>query len=83
MPEEWVFQYERFGFKFTLYKNRIEVRERGMLAWKSDTLLLRSITAVEVGLGGKLRLTLADGKKREYVLGLKAEEGRQALLALL
>jgi hypothetical protein len=83
MTEEYVYQYKRYGFEFTVWRNRIEIRERGMLAWRTDTLLLRNVNDVGVRLGGKLQLTLSDGKTREYILGLKAEEARAAIVALL
>lgn len=83
MAEEWKFQYTRFGFRFTVWINRIEVAQRGMFAWKSDTLLIRNITDVGVRLGGKLRITLSDGGVREYVLGSKADAARVSILALI
>ena len=82
MAEEYHYQYTRFGFELTVYANRVEVRQRALIGWKTDTLLLRTITDVGVRVG-KLQLTLSDGKVREYVLGTKAEEARAALVALL
>ena len=81
MDEEYLFHYERFGFKFTVWRNRIEIQERRLIAWRSDTLLMRNISNVGVRLGGKLQLTLSDGKTREYVLGAEAEGARVTIIA--
>jgi hypothetical protein len=79
MAGEPAFTYERTGFRFTVYPNRIEVEDRA-----KETILLRNVTDVSVGgLLRQLRVTTNDRKQREFNLGPKAEEARQAIAAML
>jgi hypothetical protein len=80
-----LFEEKRFGFRFTVYPNRIETQEGtfGRVA-KNETLLLKTVTAVEVvGMSRKLRLTTQDGRVREYNLGTHGEQARQTIVGLL
>lgn len=82
-PDEPTFTYERYGFSFKVYRNRVEVAERQFFGnMKPTTILLRSVTGVEAT-SAKIIIRTSDGKKYEYILGTKTEAGRQALVALL
>jgi len=81
--EEYKFHYEWFGFTFTVCEKRSEVKARQFLGnWTTDTLLIKSIMDVALSGPGKLRITLSDGKAREYQLGLKADGARVSIIAL-
>lgn len=80
-----VYEYTRPGFEFRVYENRIEVRERKLLGWKRNTILVKSITDIE--LLGVAKATLwiktIDRKEHRYQLGRHAEEARAALVELM
>lgn len=78
-----LFSYERFGFSFQLFDDRIETATRQFLGTtKADTLLLRQVSSVQTK-PGKLILTLNDGSAREFVLGRQTDEAKRAILARL
>lgn len=84
MPDEPTFRYERFRFTFTVYPNRIEVEEKGTFSTKKEAVLLRNVTdVVRQGVQGKLRITTNDGRTREWLIGTRADEARDAILSLL
>jgi hypothetical protein len=80
-----VYEYSRFGFEFRAYPNRIEIKQRSLLFWKRETILVKSIVDVElVGIGRTaLEIKTIDGKKHRYTLGVHAEEARAKLMELL
>lgn len=86
---EPIYTYSRTGFSFTVYTNRIDIVDTSgfgaaLTGGKKETILFRTITAVDVkGMTRKLHITTADGKTREFNLGGKSEEARQAIVALL
>lgn len=81
-----LFEYARPGFAFRLYRNRIEVRERGFgpFARSPEVFPLRQVEAVAVTGGAvrRLELTVA-GKKRTYNLAQHAGAARDAIAAAL
>jgi hypothetical protein len=86
---ETIFHYGRVGFTFDVYSNRIEITDKSgfgamFTGGKKETILLKTVTAIDVkGATRKLHVTTADGKVREYNLGNRSEEARQAIVALL
>ena len=90
MPNESpVFQYSRYGFRFFVYPNRVEVdTRRGCLGirtgGKHETILSRTISSVSVqGVSQQLRITTSDGKKHDFNVGAKGDQARQAILSVL
>ena len=80
MADEPAFTCERTGFKFKVFANRIDVEERQLFGAKKETILLRNVTDVSVNaIGGKLKIMTTDGKAREWVIGTKADEARNAI----
>lgn len=83
MDETPLYTYGRFGFSLRLYPNRIEVAE-GPFGMKRETVLLRSVTDVSaIGFTGRLSVTTADGRARNWRVGWQAERARAAILAAL
>lgn len=83
MSADPTYQYQRFGFTFVVYSNRIDISERQLLGTKTSTILARQIASVEIAIGGKLTITLTDATRRTYALGTSAEEAQRAILAIL
>lgn len=86
---EPTYTYSRVGFSFTVYANRIDIVDKSAFGafftgGKKETILLRNITSVDVkGMTRKLTITTSDNKAREFNLGGKSEQARQAIVALL
>ena len=82
---EPTFTASRFGFQFTVYANRIEVAERGLLGnTKREMIPLRNVASVEkASIAGRLRVTTTDGKRHEWVIGPEVEAARSAIASLL
>ena len=79
---EPLFEFERPGFSITIYPTHVDTAV-GMLFKKRDSILIRSITDVGIGRTGRLRITTNDGRLREYTVGLRAKEAREAILSAL
>jgi len=83
---EVIHEYKRFGYRVTLYANRIEIdRKAGYMPGTKDTILLRSVVNVAVSPFSKeLTLSLTDGSQKPVkVYGKDAEKLRQAILAAI
>jgi hypothetical protein len=82
-PEAPIFEYKLPGSGVRLYPNRIESWKLGFMGMKRTTVPLRSVTAVDKGVTGKVTVTTADGRRHDYPTGFKAGELRDAILKLL
>lgn len=84
-----VFKYERTGFSFHVYPNRIDIVDKSAFGavftgGKRETILLRNVTGVSVaGATRKLKISTSDGKSQDFNLGPKSEDARQAIVELL
>lgn len=87
--DEPIYIYERTGFSFKVYRNRIEIVDKSAFGavftgGKKETILLRAVTNVTIeGLTKKLKVTTNDEKKHEFNLGVKSEEAKQAIVSVL
>ncbi len=83
---EPVFTYERTGFKFWVYPNRIDVTENKGFFQKPQTtsIAIKNISDVQKdGIAGHIKLKTNDGKEHRYLIGPKADDARAAIAALL
>lgn len=83
--QEYVYKYERKGFEFTIYKNRIDIVDG---IWKTlakkTTILLKNVASVEIkGLTRKLYIKTNDNKTFEYIVGLEGQTIVDTLNSLL
>lgn len=79
---EPLYTYKRAGFTFEVYPNRIDIVEGAVLK-KRESIMMRSVTDVQVTRTNRLRITTQDGRTREYVLGTNYDEARLAILNVL
>jgi hypothetical protein len=81
---ETLFHYDRTGFTFDVFPNRIEVAEKGLFKTNKTTILIKTITNVEiVGITKKLKITTQDKKTHEFQIGTNAPAARDTILAQL
>jgi len=83
---EVIHEYKRFGYRVTLYANRIEIdQKKGYMPGTKDTILLRSVVNVALSPFSKeLTLSLTDGSQRKVlVYGKDAERLRLAILGAI
>jgi len=81
---EAVTEYKNMGYKVALYPNRLEVVKKSILGGSKETIILRSITQVELPLGRPLEITTVDGKKhRLNLLAGQAKDLQSRLLELV
>ncbi len=74
-----VFTYRSPIFKLQVYHNRIDI-EQGLLR-KKESILLRNVTSVGIGrVARTLQITTADGKERDFNVGLQAGAARDAII---
>ena len=80
-----VFTYNRFGFFFSVYENRIEIHEGVYNALaKKTSILLKNVSSVTVvGLTRKLEIKTNDGKTFTYNVGTQSEDAKNAISNLL
>jgi len=85
MASEPLASHRRTGFSLTVYPNRIEVEERGLMALrKTQTVLLRNIAGVDLPrTKAHIVVKTNDGKRYKWVCGGDTETIYQAIMAAL
>lgn len=79
-----LFQYKLAGMTITLFSNRIEIKRSVFGVGQTDTILIKTITNVESGIGKRFTVHTMDGKKHVLdISGKQAEELKTKLMDLL